>query len=76
MGKLRFFSEKRVPYFLLYSLLTDRAERHDLKSRFLLFILLFFFPLFLGGNRKVEKNIKVVNLSHAFMLDPFNRIKL
>ena len=24
----------------------DRAERHDLNSRFLLFILLFFFPLF------------------------------
>ena len=34
----------------------DQAERHDLKSRFLLFILLFFFPLFLGGKRK--ENLK------------------
>ena len=29
----------------------DRAERHDLKSRFLLFFLLFFFPLFLGKEK-------------------------
>ena len=34
----------------------DRAERHDLKSRILLYILLFFFP-------------KVVILSHAFLID-------
>ena len=34
----------------------DQAERHDLKSRFLLFILLFFFTLFLGGKRKEENN--------------------
>ena len=34
----------------------DDPERDDLKSRFLLFILLFFFPLFLGGKRKGENN--------------------
>ena len=34
----------------------DQAEMHGLKLRFLLFILLFFFPLFLGGKRKGEKN--------------------
>ena len=34
----------------------DRAERHDFWSRFLLFILLSFFPLFLGGKRKGENN--------------------
>ena len=33
----------------------DRAESHDLKLRFLIFILLFFFPFFLGGKRKGEK---------------------
>ena len=47
----------------------DRAERHDLKSRFLLFILLFFFPLFSGGKRKGEKN----NQSRDFM--PFCSIQ-
>ena len=46
----------------------DRAERQDLKSRFLLFILLFFFPLFLGEKRKGEKITKVGILSHAFLL--------
>ena len=34
----------------------DRVEMHDFCSRFLLFILLFFFPLFLGGERKGEDN--------------------
>ena len=34
----------------------DQAERHELKSRFLLFILLFFFPFYLEGMRKGEKN--------------------
>ena len=34
----------------------DPAERHGIWSRFLLFILLFFFHLFLGGKRKGEKN--------------------
>ena len=34
----------------------DRAERHDFWLRFLLFILLFFSPLFLGGKRKGEQN--------------------
>ena len=34
----------------------DRAERHDFWSRFLVFILLFFVPLFLRGKRKGEKN--------------------
>ena len=56
-----------LSYF--YSNITkDRVERNDLKSRFLLFPLLFFFP-FLGGKRKGGKN-KVVLLSHAFLLDP------
>ena len=50
----------------------DRAERYDLKSRFLQFILLFFFPLFLGGKTKGERITKVVILSHAFLLDHFN----
>ena len=39
----------------IYVMIKDRAERHDLKSRFLLFILLFS-SLFLGGKRKGEKN--------------------
>ena len=43
-------------------ILVDRAERHDLKWRFLLFILLFFFPLFLSGKTKREKTI----LNHDF----------
>ena len=34
----------------------DRAKTHNLKSRFLLFILLFFPSIFLGGKRKGEKN--------------------
>ena len=34
----------------------DDPERHDLKSRFLIFILVFIYPLFLGGRRKGEKN--------------------
>ena len=34
----------------------DRAEGHDFWSRFLLFILFFFFPLFLRGKRNGEKN--------------------
>ena len=46
----------------------SRAERHELKSRFVLFILLFFFPRFLGGKRKGEIITKVVILSHAFLL--------
>ena len=37
-------------------IMKDRAERHDFRTRFLLFILLFFFPLFLGGKRKGEEN--------------------
>jgi hypothetical protein len=45
--------------------LKDRAERHDLKSRFLLFILIFFFSLLLGGKRMT----KAVILSHTFLLD-------
>ena len=52
-------------------LFKDRAERHDLKSRFLLLIFLFFFPLFLGGKIKGKKITKVVILIHAFLLDPF-----
>ena len=54
----------------------NRAEMHDLKSRFLLFILLFFFPLFLGGKRKGEKNNQSRDFKdHAFLLDPFDIIK-
>ena len=45
-----------VPYPLYYGYCYDRAERHDLKSRCLLFITLFFVPLFIGGKRKGEKN--------------------
>ena len=51
--------------------LKDRAEMHYLKSQFLLFIPLFFFPLILGGKRKGKRITKVVILSHAFLLDPF-----
>ena len=41
----------------MQSLHPDRAERHDLKSRLLLFILLFFFHLFLlEGRERGEKN--------------------
>ena len=54
----------------------DRAERHDLKSRVLLFILLFFFSLFLKEGREKEKRItKVMILSHAFLLDHYLFIK-
>ena len=41
--------------YMFYLQLFDDPERHDLKPRFLLFILLFFFLLFLGGKRKGEK---------------------
>ena len=55
-------SQKEVDPF------SDRAERHDLKSRFAK-ILLFFFTHFF---RKEEKRItQVVISSHAFLLDPF-----
>ena len=47
---------------------TDRAERHDFKSRFLLFILLFFFPLF-RREEKRGKNNQSRDLSHAFLLN-------
>ena len=50
--------------------LIDRAERHGLKLRFLLFIFIYFFPLFLGGKNKKGKRItKVIILSHIFLLD-------
>ena len=42
--------------FLHKNDLMDRAERYEFKSRFVLFILLFFFPIFLGGKGKEEKN--------------------
>ena len=54
---------------LFQTFILDRAERHDLKSRILLLILLFFFPLFLGGKRKGVRITKVVFLSHTFLLD-------
>ena len=47
----------------------DRAERNDFWSRFLVILLLLFFPLFLGGKRKGERINKVVIKSHAFLLD-------
>ena len=39
--------------------MNDRAERHDFGSRFLLFILLYFFLIFLGGKRKGGKNNQI-----------------
>ena len=42
----------------------DRAERHNIKSRFLLLILLIFSPLFLEGKKKGGKIIKVAILSN------------
>ena len=39
-----------------YSNTQDRAERHCFLQRLCYFIFLFFFPLFLGGKRKGEKN--------------------
>ena len=50
----------------------DRAERHDLKSQFLLFILLFFFPLFIEGSENGKRITKVVILSHTFRFDPWD----
>ena len=41
--------------FSLALQILDRAERYDLKSRFLLLILLFFFLFFLEGKRKGKK---------------------
>ena len=52
------------------SIICDLVERHDFWSRFLLFIPLFFFPLFLGEKRKGKRITKVVVKSHAFLLDP------
>ena len=44
-------------YFMIEQIFArDRAERHDFLSRIFLFILLYFFTFFLGGNRKGEKN--------------------
>ena len=57
----------------------DDPGRHDLKSRFLLFILLFFFPLFLGVNRKWERNNQsrdfksCLSGSSLVILFPFSR---
>ena len=53
------------------TVLVDRTERHDFWSRFLLFILLFFSPHFLGGKRKGKRITKVVVKSHAFLPDRF-----
>ena len=47
----------------------DRAETNDLKSRFLIFIHLFFFPLFQEGRENGKRITKVVILSHAFLFD-------
>ena len=46
----------------------DRAERHDLKSRLLLFFSPFHFPPKKEGRRKGGR-IAIVILSHAFLLD-------
>ena len=66
-SKLSFFNT------LLYQIkrysgmtILDDPERHDLKSRFLLFFLLFFFPLFLGGKRKGDKNNQSRNFKSCF----------
>ena len=56
---------------LSYLPVFERAERDELKSRFLIFILLFFFPLFLGEKREKGKIINILVISsHAFLLDP------
>ena len=58
-------------YNLILSILNDRAERHDLKSR------RYSFPLFSSllkkGRRKWESIAKFVILSHAFLLDLFKQ---
>ena len=48
----------------------DRAESHDLKSRLWLFFSLFLFLLNKRGKKKREWIVKIVILSHAFLLDP------
>ena len=48
--------------FYLYNKNIDRAEKHDLKSRFLLFNLIYFF-------KRDEKRITNVILSHTLVLD-------
>ena len=49
----------------------DQAERHDLKLRPWLFFSLFLFPPKKEGRIKGEGIAKIVNLSHAFLLDQF-----
>ena len=51
----------------------NRAERHDLKSRFLLFILLSSSLFFWEGREKGKRITKVLILSHAFLLDLWPR---
>ena len=46
----------------------DDPERHDVKSRFLIFILLFLFPLFFRGE---EKRITKVLISESLILKTF-----
>ena len=60
---------------IIWLFLGDRAERHDFWSQFLLFILCFFFPLFLGGKGKGKRITKVVVKSHAFLLDLVEAVK-
>ena len=60
--------------YLSYCSSNDRAERHDFWSRVLLYILLFFSPLFLGGKNKRGSRkggwiAKLVVKSHAFLLE-------
>ena len=63
--------------FSLLFLVKDRAERHDLKTRLILF------PFSLPSppqkkevRRKGERITKIVILSHAFLLDPSKGITL
>ena len=52
-----------------YQVYLDRAERYDLKSRLLLFILLFFFSYFRREEKMGKGITKVGILSHAFVLE-------
>ena len=67
------FAPKKSKFELnmvLLGLQCDQAESHDLKSQYLLFILLYFFPLFQVRREKGKRIAKVVILSHAFLIDP------
>ena len=54
----------------------DEPERHDLKSRFLLFILLFFVPIFVGGKRKGGKNNQSRDFKSSLLVHHYMTILL